>query len=891
MTEIERVICTALNLYCFLNIWNEPTSEYRTNIRPVMLDDRSKYGSITMAGQNIQLPVTNEPFYIYSVDQSLFYNAFNLPKNKWLSATELCNIYNVLFHIYTEQGAMVHKSEIYVRVNPSNNGFIIAVAKNMLSRLCEHADANKIYMTVYFDSDFANKTTTYSFKVPARDLNGAYKYSIQQKLDELNDPMRMIVFMNGYEVTIKDVTSISDGDYFEIIHDKNIISDFTVDLTISKNDNVFYSDKDKTEKQLIHIPKNCNPNNKILTHNTCDFFIRRKYQKKYLSEGLYVHRCADRSITQVTHNDFGIPMFIVDAYRDNLDSQAITIRVVCRQHDKDNVLVRDKNYMDLLYTHNDDDIVRLLMGKVQSDLSFWKASNLEKSVYVGMMFDVPNTIVPENMYYYIEGLGYYHTLALICQRVITSVVTDLFAGFVNFNKPYLYMGRPILPIVYLNSVKIPQHVLTIVNDVDSGFSINFDKDKVHFNLGDKLAIEMFIDGISRCLSITPDETNNTLLVPYNEIILIEEKENDAYVTKGIDTTSIKSYVPITNFLGKIIKTDNSNGTCKLEFGSSLFGKKLIVQNKYCTHSITNKNNELNAMIATGDPIAFHLHTFTNEGDFVPIIGNANISVFLNNKYLIKDIDYKIIETYNVIDELSIKQCVISNMSYLKDTSNTIEIFVNVAEVEDIGSGFLKDNTIYNSVPINLWFDNISVSHIEGRLELNIVNHGTHMSVPESSGFRQGAPYEVQTCIPKLVKEFMDKYHPNDDRDKLIILNNYFYKHKPKPPAFITLPYSHRIYSIHMATIIRDIIQGELRGIAYDPDIKRMKDQVSSYGYLLKHDVIHSNTEIDYAFADAFATYYNYTISDVEMVNTIHAFIELFMPKDDVTSGEVIDVSN
>lgn len=239
----------------------------------------------------------------------------------------------------------------------------------------------------------------------------------------------MSVYVDGYEVVPNDIGKFTLGSYVDIVHDANIIIGFNVGITNVENDYAFYSDEDKVYKQLVHIPKRLNPDNKVITHNTCDIYVRNSSGK-----GLYLHRCADRSVTQVTHNDFAIPTYILDDYRDYLQDQNISLHVVCRQHDKNNVLIRDKSYIDLLYSHDDTTILEFLSGKIHPELPFWRAVNLEKSMYVKMMMAINRNIKTDELWSYVEGLGYYHVLAMLCRRVLTATVIDWFADALNFKK-------------------------------------------------------------------------------------------------------------------------------------------------------------------------------------------------------------------------------------------------------------------------------------------------------------------------------------------------------------------------------------------------------------------------------------------------------------------------
>lgn len=221
------------------------------------------------------------------------------------------------------------------------------------------------------------------------------------------------------------------------------------------------------DREIVHIPKDNNPDNKLITYVTCDIYLipgsitEEKRSEGYTSNvnGVYFHQC-DRAdvLHQLTHNDFSINVDALDAvassngfdYKrsgsgvvisDNLD---YTIRVVCRSYTKKsdediklyedyiskNALtnfsfsaVRDANYCDLLYSYNHTDATILKFLTENEDVSsynmyFWGASWLEaNSAYaVAMMGRVGPTTKNTSKagYYrtpiektYIPGKDYY----------------------------------------------------------------------------------------------------------------------------------------------------------------------------------------------------------------------------------------------------------------------------------------------------------------------------------------------------------------------------------------------------------------------------------------------------------------------------------------------------
>ena len=221
------------------------------------------------------------------------------------------------------------------------------------------------------------------------------------------------------------------------------------------------------DREIIHIAKSDNPDNKLITYVTCDIYLipgnitTAKKNEGYTSyvNGVYFHQC-DRAdvIHQLTHNDFSIDVDALDAvaaangfdYKRNdagdtiTDNLDYTIRVVCRSYTKKsdediklyedyiskNALVnfsfgavRDSNYCDLLYSYNHSDATILKFLREDSEVSnynmyFWGASWLEEnsSYAVAMMNRVGPTTknASKTGYYrapieknYIAGKTYY----------------------------------------------------------------------------------------------------------------------------------------------------------------------------------------------------------------------------------------------------------------------------------------------------------------------------------------------------------------------------------------------------------------------------------------------------------------------------------------------------
>ena len=228
----------------------------------------------------------------------------------------------------------------------------------------------------------------------------------------------------------------------------------------------------------------------------------------------------------------------------------------------------------MLYIQDDATIVDCLMNKKNGAPEFWSASNLENSVYVNMMFDIPDIITSENMYTYIEGLGYYHTISLICQRVTTETVSDLWGNFISFNKPYLFANKPIYPILYHNGKKIHADDYLLSNENSSTFDVSFLNNV--FEVGDKIDVEMFLDGNRQTFDFTITESNLSIKIPYTDVLVYELIDNSPSTVSAVDYSTSFSYRKITNFTGlATVSINNEKNETTYTFSIKNIGKTYI----------------------------------------------------------------------------------------------------------------------------------------------------------------------------------------------------------------------------------------------------------------------------------------------------------------------------
>ena len=55
---------------------------------------------------------------------------------------------------------------------------------------------------------------------------------------------------------------------------------------------------------------------------------------------------------------------------------------------------------------------------------------------------------------------------------------------------------------------------------------------------------------------------------------------------------------------------------------------------------------------------------------------------------------------------------------------------------------------------------MSMCHIDGILEPDVIDKGSYIAIPDNGKHRQGAPFEIHTCVTHIAKEYLNEFHEN-----------------------------------------------------------------------------------------------------------------------------------
>lgn len=455
----EQTVCEHLEKHLFDRIWNEPYKEYRTNVAPRLLTPKAVTGTYTPRYKQISLPTTSDMYFVYSIALEEI-TPFQLNIEKWVKLSDYCKSNLLDLQMYTETGVWLWRDGIYIRAGVVNNAILIAVRRDMFKKCCGTTyDPARVYFTKYHDSDM-EQSIKYSY---ARVSNKGQLTEAFGKIAGAD-----MVFVNGKYADVKYPTDLSVGDFVEGIFDDNILTVITIDM--QNKATITYTSDRTSKRTIVHVPKELNPNYTLITHNTCDMFIIPKNTTDTSGttipskNGRFIHKCLrEDQFHQLTHSDFSFNDSLVNEIGTAIGSTKYEVRIYIRTHNKKLGLVRDVNYCDLLYTHNDETIIKFLTGNGPASFEFWTADALEDSVYATALMDKTGTRPERDLGYYIDVLGYYNTIQLICERVVHyrvgylaehSFTVPIPIVFDNFNVEDMFC------IVYLNGIKVDDVLVT-----------------------------------------------------------------------------------------------------------------------------------------------------------------------------------------------------------------------------------------------------------------------------------------------------------------------------------------------------------------------------------------------------------------------------------------------
>lgn len=311
--DVDAMMCSHLNSYLFQTVWNAPDLEHRQNLVlriesfvPAKYENNTLVyparatpllGSVIINNKRITLPSENR-YFVYTVPKCCL-GSINVNVPHWVTMAKFINNNPLDLRVHGANGEWLWRDGIFIKNHTNKDLLIIAVDADMAEHILDTKDQKynfmKLYMSVYLDS---SRYTTRDKSVYTKQKSPTvtcYRPVTQEERNYVcslivNNYNQKIVFLNGREALITSTSDVNNYDYIEIVHDPDILSRIIIDLSQAGDKYRYRSIKHSTYKQLVHIPKSINSENKIITHHACDIFIRPTDKANSRLGGLYMHR-------------------------------------------------------------------------------------------------------------------------------------------------------------------------------------------------------------------------------------------------------------------------------------------------------------------------------------------------------------------------------------------------------------------------------------------------------------------------------------------------------------------------------------------------------------------------------------------------------------------------
>lgn len=624
--KITDIFCDFLGDYCSRTIWNEPQKEYRHNIKLSLQKTRPQINVWSMSNESVVLPDGSQ-YFVYTAPLGHF-AGLDVRSSDWQTVTALLSNTRIQLRVHDSTGKRLFSDKVFLRSSSiDSNLILIAIEAQMLKKIADTGE-NDIYIGVYYDSDAANDIKIHCFYAPRK----AVIVNVLAGMSHLSPAPHIQVYLNGFAFyepydVVDSLPSRPSDDYVEIVVDENVVGSFELDLS-ADGDARMYVSTDGQSKYIIHVPKALNEKDgvytrRLISHDTCDFIIYPRNLNNSKRLGRFFHRAQGNetnSFIQLTHNDFGVPTSLVDEFRGFMGTDEVVLCGYIRHHERtvningtisDRVLVRDKNYIDLLYQLSDEKILDFLEGNGDANIEFWKASYLEESNFIAILKDTSVQELEHSLNFYTEALGYVNTASLLSKRI--HRYTGLSgSGTLNYSVtlPLVYQWKVcptcgeaigitlntcpecgaeqesnlLMALVYLNGKKLPFSQVTSTIKTSTGnidntaqLVVNVDLDGTVINTEDEIIFEICETKAFRTYILEPTSTKADFYVSYDEFDCYEEVTLTGSNVVGTAAGTItKKYIKVES---NTITMEKLGDVTHIGFTAAHLGKRYIIQSK------------------------------------------------------------------------------------------------------------------------------------------------------------------------------------------------------------------------------------------------------------------------------------------------------------------------
>ena len=806
------------------NVWCSPEEDNQTIlVAKRITKPNGERIEFTCMERRIALPNKNKFYHIFQVGQ-LPPKLLGLMKDSidqtsvqvWQRFDEAMTELPLFVDLYSDKGVQVPLHLSYYMFT-KDRALIFAFDGSS----CKYIDftSEQIYARFYTNVFYENAINhddgnTYTGGVYANNTQDILDIQYQiQSFRELSG--EVFCYRNGLLVHDISAATATVGDILEYKCDTSVRRVLEFKLSSLRT---FLSTLDQQRKYILHPPTN---SGEIDYLDDVDIYIVKKTGAAYT--GQYLHRNQVSTVRMLTHQDYSVSVSVFETIAqslasklssDPIDLREFYFRVYVRDTGVTRPLVEENQRIFELYKLSNARIIEAMTG-VSSNVSVWKAANLEASAYCELMRcdfkDINIDLIQ-------RAFGY---------NGITKVVGD---------SPILIEEPPVDRLAYTTIPVAYQEACSVYEYDSDGYLSRIEnlESRVLYTSSSGGLLEFVVGNGSWN---APAEVGSDLLsIPSDDSYRVYQcyLDNDGHPNNNwTDITGSDKYTV-------------SNG--KLHWVSQETQQWLMVRTD---KSFLAYTLELTPIAGT---IYFDLTEFINGDLMLMQVPMDDLTIWLNNRRLIKNLDYFVVfpRVHIVAKEYFAQPALTTPQVIDVRYTGLASSLMKDREAEDYG--FIEHGFLSNNGRFNIRDDKLLSISVRGktlhRSTLEFSEEHTGVSI---TNILNGSPYQIKECILPLRENAEAETYQLREASLVIDkeIENYLTLKLPQPPrdSIYAIPQRYLLVSPFFSHIITDLHTGQFNNSDIDKVLSdnEVLELCKPYEPLLKFDPINPENEIDSRF--------------------------------------------
>ena len=367
--------------HAYKNVWCSPGQDRQHIIGPQRITKRQgAIGSLKIGMRSFNLPSSNEWYHVFAIgDLPPELVGMTTIVDKWVSAVGHCIATSLLIDVYTDQGLHFPLHRTYFLY--TNRGDLIVAIKD--TRKIGHLGVVNPWIrwrsNAWFESDVGPNNAGIDIKgMTILSESDIYSFQVHWDAAKLK-PGYAWAFVNGRRVKDLNLSTVKTNDVIEFYYDASVKQVLEIP---TKTLNSFISTRDDLAKYLLPRP---GLGEEIDFKDDIDIYLLN-YQLAQAYTGYYYNQNHDKSVRNVTHRDFSIPVAFLRGYVENSPdgwywNQDLRVELIIRHSGWRRSLVDENSRIKELFKLPEVKRLKAMIGQ-ESGVSVWTAASLENSPYV-----------------------------------------------------------------------------------------------------------------------------------------------------------------------------------------------------------------------------------------------------------------------------------------------------------------------------------------------------------------------------------------------------------------------------------------------------------------------------------------------------------------------------